>query len=65
MARRFVVEFTERTHRNITVRADSREEAAAWVEDHWDEACALDRSPLYDSGVDECYEAEPDGSEGP
>ena len=63
MARRFTVEFTEYIHRNITVRADSEQEATDWVTANWEDACALDKSPDVECVVDHCYEAEVDGSE--
>ena len=63
MAKRFTVEFTEHVHRSITVRADSGQEATDWVESNWEDACALDRHPTTDCGVDRCREAEVDGSE--
>lgn len=56
--RPFVVEFTERVHRNIRVRAYDEQEAVDWVEEHWDEACELDRRPDVECEVDYCYAAD-------
>lgn len=60
--KRFNVEFTETVHRSVTVRADSEQEATDWVEENWDDACALDEAPDVKCEVNHCYEMAADES---
>ena len=54
---RFTVEFTEKVHRNIQIEAADEQEATDWVNENWEEACALDPEPLVSCDIEHCYPA--------
>lgn len=53
----FTVEFTEKVHRNIQIEAADEQEATDWVNENWEEACALDTRPQVSCDIEHCYPA--------
>jgi hypothetical protein len=52
---KFTVEFTETVHRNIQIEAADEQEATDWVNENWEEACALDSEPMVSCDINHCY----------